>query len=120
MDADGCHATQLTTDPASPKQIPEWSPDGRRIAYSSRASGAGDIYVMNADGSHQRRLTTDPGPETGPAWSPDGTKIAFLRSAAPDTGSSIVVMDVDGTHQRAVYSQGVQYVPAWQPRPRRR
>jgi len=49
---------------------PTWSPDGSKIAFV-RKDG---IYVMNADGSGQRRLTDAGG---GPAWSPDGSKIAF-------------------------------------------
>jgi Tol biopolymer transport system component len=56
---------------------------------------------MNADGTHQRRLTSDPGREIGPAWSPDGTRIAFLRFGDPPTTSSILVLNVDGSHQRA-------------------
>ena len=46
-----------------------YSGDGRRIAYASNATGDGDIYVMNADGTHQRQLTTGPELDGAPAWS---------------------------------------------------
>jgi Tol biopolymer transport system component len=58
-----------------------WSPNRRRIAFAgggiARKPG---IWVMNADGSRQRRLTTQPG-DGDPTWSPDGRRIAFRRSS---------------------------------------
>jgi TolB protein len=54
MDADGSNPHQLTTDNTIKDQVPDWSPDGTRIAYQA----AGDVYVMNADGTAQTRLTT--------------------------------------------------------------
>ncbi|HEY0001532.1 MAG TPA: hypothetical protein VGB74_13835 [Actinoplanes sp.] len=50
---------------------PRWSPDGRQIAYLK----AGQLWVMRADGSGQRRLTTRAA--AGPSWSPDSKSIAF-------------------------------------------
>jgi Tol biopolymer transport system component len=56
---------------------PQWSPDGRRIAYIHMfADGRHDIWVMNADGSHKTRVTWFRG-VTEPTWSPDGKWIAF-------------------------------------------
>lgn len=54
-------------------ETPAWSPDGRRIAFSSDS----DIYVMNADGSEVRQLTDHEAVDRTPAWSPDGSRIAF-------------------------------------------
>jgi TolB protein len=49
----------------------EWSPDGRRIAFSSERDGEGEVWVMDADGSHQRRLTHDPATYDAPKrWLP--------------------------------------------------
>lgn len=47
---------------------PEWSPDGRLIAFAWRRGKRQDIYVMNADGTNARRLTSDDGPYYTPAW----------------------------------------------------
>ena len=59
---------------------PDWSPDGARIVYASNQTGDYRIWVMNADGSGQRRLTNDPGfADLESAWSPDGTHILFSR-----------------------------------------
>jgi Tol biopolymer transport system component len=59
---------------------PDWSADGAKIVYESNQSGDYRIWVMNADGSGQRRLTGDPGfADLEPAWSPDGKRILFSR-----------------------------------------
>ena len=56
---------------------PAWSPDGAQIAYLR----AGDIWVINADGSGQHRVTRTPVDEIQPIWSPDGRRIAYVRAA---------------------------------------
>ncbi|MBC7251442.1 MAG: PD40 domain-containing protein [Anaerolineae bacterium] len=50
-----------------------------RIAFVSTRDGNPDIYVMDSDGQHQRRLTDHPIADLYPVWSPDGRQIAFLR-----------------------------------------
>ena len=55
-------------------QAPVWSPGGGRIAFLNRRDGGKEVYVVNADGSGQRRLARD---GDTPAWSPDGRRIAF-------------------------------------------
>ena len=75
--------------------MPDFSPDGRRIVFTSNRDRQGEIYVMNRNGSGQRRLTTRPGDDFLPRFSPDGTQIAFV--SLPGT---IVVMNADGTGAR--------------------
>jgi Tol biopolymer transport system component len=41
-----------------------------KIAFGSKRDGNGEIYVMNADGSEQRRLTNNPAIDGRPSWSP--------------------------------------------------
>lgn len=60
-----------------------------------------EIYVMDADGAHQRRLTAWAGRDLDPAWSPDGQKITFDREIAPITDHvrEQFVMSADGTSE---------------------
>ncbi len=67
----------LTSEPAG-SYDPAWSPDGRWIAFVSRAEGGTNIWIIRPDGSDRRRLSAG-GADRGTAWSPDGDRLAFLR-----------------------------------------
>ena len=116
-------------------EYPAWSPDGSRIAFMAPEPGATgsnpdyNIFVMDADGSHVRRLTTAPGEDGWPAWSPDGTRIVFSSarddcsiSDAADCRSTgdigpwedVWIINADGTGQRRVTSEFGQFF-AWSP-----
>src|SRR5262249_14574765 len=57
---------------------PQYSPDGRRIAFRSARSGSGAIWTANSDGSGTIRVADLNGPLIGPPrWSPDGSMLAF-------------------------------------------
>jgi Tol biopolymer transport system component len=68
MDADGSRKTNITKTPDASEQDPAYSPNGRRIAFSSNRDGRG-IWKMGANGSHP---TPIPGAEGGfyPDWQP--------------------------------------------------
>jgi hypothetical protein len=95
---------------------PSWSPDGKQIAFIRNVPvpGYNDVYVMNADGSNQRRLTQIGSVSSPfrPTWSPDGTKLAFVGPPVGDYYSQIYVMNVDGSNQRPI-GRGVD--PEWSP-----
>lgn len=73
MPVRGGRPMQLT---ASDKAVsdPQWSPDGRRLAYVRDD----EIWVMEADGSRVTRVAGKPGEGRNPRWSPDGRRLAFL------------------------------------------
>ena len=57
---------------------------------------AGDIYVMNGDGTAVTRITTTTEGASQPRWSPDGTRIAFVLKEG--NSFSLYVMDADGAN----------------------
>lgn len=89
-----------------------WSPDGRRVLYDT---GRGGIFVIDADGSHERRLTPDTTHRYhahGFDWSPDGRRIVYATEL---TGrGDIYVMNADGSgKQRLTHSRRVESDPTW-------
>ncbi|MFN0104960.1 MAG: protein kinase domain-containing protein [Bryobacteraceae bacterium] len=58
---------------------PNYSPDGRRIAFSSNRTGDFQIWACNGDGANLVQLTNVPSSQIGgrPRWSPDGKFISF-------------------------------------------
>jgi Tol biopolymer transport system component/DNA-binding winged helix-turn-helix (wHTH) protein len=73
---------------------PDYSPDGRSVAFCSGRSGSGEIWVADADGGNPRQLThLGARLVSYPKWSPDGTQIAF-HARVPEV-AEIYVVDVD-------------------------
>lgn len=82
------------------------------IAFTSERDGNDEIYVMNADGSHQTRLTNDPASDREPAWSPDGSRIAFASNR--DGTFQIYLMNADGSSlTRLTNDPATDDQPAW-------
>jgi len=65
----------------------KWSPDGR-IVFHSLAGGGDDLWIMNADGTGQRKLTDGRGLNMFPAVTPDGRYIIFSRDYGGDPGQN--------------------------------
>lgn len=74
---------------------PHFSPDGDSIVFTTNRDEDYEIYVMNSDGSVQRRLTDSRGIDMHPRWSPDGERIAFTSNR--DGNYEIYVMNRDGS-----------------------
>jgi TolB protein len=74
---DGTQWRDITNDKYFDR-YPRWSPDGKRIVFTSDRSGRYEIWMLDADATNLRQLTFNtPGDTTFPLWSPDGTQILF-------------------------------------------
>jgi Tol biopolymer transport system component len=105
---------------------PMWSPDRTRIAFTVRSpdrqSIAGDLYVVNPDGSGLRLLTSEFLPFGWPVWSPDGTRIAFSNPSnfqvANGSGSiDLSIVELATGHISDVTRRQFDYAasPTWSP-----
>jgi dipeptidyl aminopeptidase/acylaminoacyl peptidase len=68
------------TDGAASASAPRWSPDGRRLAYTT----GGQVWTMKPDGSDREQVTDLSTGAADPVWSPDGKWIAFASDVYPD------------------------------------
>ena len=88
-----------------------------KIAFASVREGNLEIYVMDGDGSNQRRVTVNPASDEYPAWSPDGKKIAFVsnRNNVNKDHKQIWVIDADGKNPIRLTDGLVDSYPDWSP-----
>ena len=77
----GGEARQLTSN-AAYDSYPVWSPDGKKIAFSSNREGSLDVFLIAREGGAPVRLTTDSGNET-PLTFTDNTHVLFECSGMP-------------------------------------
>ena len=94
MDVATSNARQLTPTEKS-ERLPQWSPDGKMLAFLSNRDGKAQVYTAHADGSEATAVTARKFGVTSFHWSPDGAGIAYLAKddSAPALDSGPQVAD---------------------------
>ncbi|MBV8981295.1 MAG: PD40 domain-containing protein, partial [Acidimicrobiia bacterium] len=109
MNADGSERTPLL--PSESGSAPSVSPDGSKVVFD----GADGIRVVGIDGSNSTLLYPSTTADW-PRWSRDGSRIVFQTARASTTGSSLAVMNADGSNIHTITTtQGNDQFPDWQP-----
>lgn len=92
---------------------PQYSPDGKYVAYQSERSGDSEIWIADSEGSASRQLTRLRAKGSGyPRWSPDGKHIVF--HSRPSGYANIFTIDVQsGAYQQVTTGPTNDTMPSW-------
>ena len=113
MDYDGYNVRQLTYD-KSISVRPKWSPDGRKIVYTSYKNLFPDVLEVDLYTGQRLRLASYPGLNTGAAFSPDGLSIALTLSKTGNPELYTMNAQGGGLHQ-LTHTRGSESSPTWSP-----
>ncbi|MGI9013910.1 MAG: TolB family protein [Phycisphaerales bacterium] len=108
----GNAVTQLTSDPAD-DMMPEFSPDGQWIAFTSNRAGNWDVYIMPATGGQARSMTSDPEHEIHPSWSADGRQLVYCKFGEQSQRWELWTVSVGQAGARKFLDYG--FLPEWSP-----
>ena len=113
MDYDGYNVRQITED-KSISVRPRWSPNGRKIIYTSYLQMFPDVLEADLYTHQRRRVASYPGLNTGAEFSPDGNSIALTLSK--DGNPELYTMNAAGGGlQRLTRTRGAESSPTWSP-----
>ncbi len=113
MDYDGYNVHQLTYD-RSISVRPRWSPDGRKMVYTSYKNVFPDVLEVDLYTGQRRRLAAYPGLNTGAVFSPDGLTIALTLSK--DGNPELYTMNAQGGDlRRLTHTRAGESSPTWSP-----
>lgn len=123
--AAGGEATKLGAGLPPGAGEPSWSPDGTQIAFAATSGDPNakdpvawneDIWVMDADGTHARKVVTWEGNDHWrPAWSPDGRHLMFTADGAQEEGEIARVDLTTGDLVALTDNKVHDMMPSWRP-----
>jgi Tol biopolymer transport system component len=91
---------------------PDYSPDGKKIAFQSTRSGSYEVWTSDSDGANPVQLTNLGKFSANPRWSPDSRRIVY--SCTLDEHEDIWVIDADGdVPRRLTNERSCDTVPTW-------
>ncbi len=119
VDAKTGDAKQITKDDDWNDSDPQWSPDGKRIAFVSNRTGKEfeedrntDVWVINADGSGTlTKISDHDESDNQPRWSPDGKSIAFTGEIKDRDHPKIFLAPSSGGAPSTLAANGLDLIP---------
>lgn len=112
-DVDGRRAS-VRLESHEPILSPDWSPDGKKLAYVSFESGKPQIFVHELSTGKRTAVASYPGLNSAPNWSPDGRSLLVTLSRSGN--AEIYRLDVDSRSlTRLTDHWGIDTEGAWHP-----
>jgi TolB protein len=113
VDYDGFNLVRLTNE-RSIILFPRWSPDGKKICYTSYKDRNPDLFLINPDGTGKRTLSVRQGLNMAARWSRDGTMLALTLS--PSGNPDIYLINPAGLIVRQItHEAGVETAADFSP-----
>jgi len=112
-DYDGHNPQQVTFD-KSINLSPNWSPDGKRMIFTSFKSGNPDLWELDLESGKSKKLASFKGLNTAARYNPKGNLIALTLSVDKDP-EIYVINSSGGNPRRLTYSYGIESSPSWSP-----
>jgi tricorn protease len=92
----GGEARRITTSDGV-ETLPQFSPDGKWIAFTGQYDGNLDVYVIPSDGGQPRRLTWHPAADLVAGWTPDGKSVVFRNNGhTPHHNAELFAVPIEG------------------------
>jgi len=112
-DSDGYNEQNILTS-KQPLMSPDWSPDGKRLAYVSFEMGRSLIYVQDITTGKRELVAQYSGLNSAPAWSPDGQRLAMTLSH--EGNAEIYLLDMRSRNlTRVTRNPAIDTEAAWSP-----
>ena len=113
VDYDGFNARQLTRSGVL-NLSPSWSPDGRKLAFTSYEKGNPDLVILDLECGRKIHFSQGSELHSAPDWSPDGKRIAMTMTR--DGNADIYILDMERqTLRRLTHGSAIDVSPSWSP-----